>query len=102
MKYHFVDVSVLLELGASVERETTLRALGPVHIYSMSPASRDTYLSEVHASLFYMKNHFKITWGMSQVESQRSGMKISHMNVNLPSYSPVNLDECSARRVLIG
>ena len=68
MKYHFVDVSVLLELGASVEREKALRPC--LYIYSMGPASRDTYPSEVHASLFYMKNLFKFTWEISQVRSQ--------------------------------
>ena len=63
MKYHFVDVSVLLELEASVEREKVLRPCS--YIQYMSSASRDTYSSEVHASLFYMKNLFKFTWEMS-------------------------------------
>ena len=63
MKYHFVHVSVLLELEASVEREKALRPCS--YIYSMNQASRDTYPSEVHASLFYMKNVFKFTWGIS-------------------------------------
>ena len=38
---------------------------GPV---DMGPASRDTRLSKIHASLlFYMKNNFVITWATSQL-----------------------------------
>ena len=62
----------------------------------MSPATRDTHLSEIDAALlFYMEKHFELPWKISQPGYMRchlelggisaSEMEIPHMNVNLPS-----------------
>ena len=47
----------------------------------MSPAIRDTYLSEIHVPLlFCMKNNFEFTWEMGQPATNRTSVSA---NINL-------------------